>query len=470
MSSYNSGMTAKRILLTIVLTTCIVFPLPGFSAELDKKVEDIVHKVLAETGTPSVSISIVQDGRIVLSHAFGNARVNPSIPAAATMRYKIGSISKQFAAAAILLLAEDGKLSLNDPVGKYIPDLTRANDITIRHLLSHTSGYRDYWPQDYVPPFMKKDVTPDEILNRWARVPLDFDPGSQYQYSNTGYVLSGVIVQKVSGMPFFDFLKQRVFTPLEMNSVMNIDQESLEASDPLGYTRYGLGPLRVAPKEGKGWLFAAGGLAMTAEDLSKWNLAIIEGKLLKQSSYKDMQTDVLLSNGLGTRYGLGVGVYQEQNYRVVQHGGAVSGFTSENYVFPEEREAVVVLTNFDAAYAGETIGQQILMLLFATDQDVDAAREKIARKMFEDLQHGKVDSSLLTDNAMSYFTPEALKDLSTSLAPLGKPQSFSLTGQRDRGGMKLRVYDLQFAKRKLMITMREMPDGKLEQFQIFPND
>jgi CubicO group peptidase (beta-lactamase class C family) len=359
---------------------------------------------------------------------------------------------------------------LNDPVGKYVAGLTRAGEITIRHILSHTSGYRDYWPQDYVPPFMKQDVTPDEILKRWAAVPLDFEPGSEYQYSNTGYVLAGVIVEKVSGMPYFEFLKERIFKPLGMQTVINIDQDVLSDADSTGYTRYGLGPLRIAPKEAKGWLFATGGLAMTAEDLARWDVGMIEQTLMKSSSYKEMQQDVLLTNGLGTRYGLGVGVFKEQNHRVLEHGGSVSGFTSENYVLPDDRAAVVVLTNFDGAYAGDTIARQIVTLLVAADIETDNAREKIARKMFEDLQAGKIDSSLVSQNAKSYFTSEALKDLSVSLRPLGKPKSFSLSGQRDRGGMKLRIYDLQFAKKKLMILMRELPDGKIEQFQIYPGE
>jgi D-alanyl-D-alanine carboxypeptidase len=454
--------------LVLVFTIYLAFSIFSFAnAELEQKVADIVHKVQKDAGVPSVSIAIVKDGRIVLTRAYGKARLQPDFPARSEMRYKIGSISKQFAATAILFLAEEGKLSLSDPVGKYIPDLTRGNDVTIRQILSHTSGYRDYWPQDYVPPFMKQTVTAESILTRWARAPLDFEPGSQYQYSNTGYVMAGVIVEKVSGKPLFDFLKQKIFTPLGMRSVLNADQENLTSGDPVGYTRFGLGPHRIAPKEGKGWLFATGGLAMTAEDLARWNIAMIEQKLLKPASYREMQTDVLLTNGVGTRYGLGVGVNTEQDHRLIQHGGAVSGFTALNSIFPDDRGAIVVLTNFDGAFSGDTISRQIMALLFASDQQVDGAREKLARKLFADLQAGKANHSLLTANAKSYFTEEALHDFAASLAPLGSPQTFSLTSQRKRGGMKLRIYNVEFPNKKLMILMRELPDGKVEQFQVF---
>src|SRR5271165_5556226 len=143
------------------------------------------------------------------------------------MRYSIGSISKQFTAAAILMLAEEGKLSLDDPVSKYVSGLTRGNEVTIRELLSHTSGYQDYWPQDYVMPMMLQPVTAQKILATWARKPLDFDPGTRWQYSNTNFVIAGLIVEKASGMPLLRFLQEKVFTPLGMNSVANIDQEKL---------------------------------------------------------------------------------------------------------------------------------------------------------------------------------------------------------------------------------------------------
>ena len=191
------------------------------------------------------------------------------------MRYSIGSISKQFTAAAILLLQEQGKLSLDDPVGKYIPGLTRGNEVTIREILSHTSGYQDYWPEDYVMTTMLHPETAQQIIDTWAKKPLDFDPGTQWQYSNTNYVIAGRIVEKVSGEPLLDFLTEHIFRPLGMNSVWNSDETKLTQADATAYYRHALGPLRVAPKEGSGWMFAAGELAMTAHDLALWDESLI---------------------------------------------------------------------------------------------------------------------------------------------------------------------------------------------------
>jgi D-alanyl-D-alanine carboxypeptidase len=411
----------------------------------------------------------VQGGQIAYAQAYGDARLEPRTPARPEMRYSIGSVSKQFTAAAILMLAEQRKLSLDDPVSKYLPELTRASEVTIRQLLSHTSGYQDYWPQDYVPPFMTREVTADDILSRWAKRPLDFAPGTEWQYSNTGYVIAGVIAEKAAGVPLWDLLRSRVFTPLGMESVTDIDRGRLTESDPVGYLRYGLGPRRAAPKEGKGWLFAAGEIAMTARDLAKWNVALIEHRLLSPASSLEMETAVRLKNGLGTRYGLGLNVTTQLSRRALSHGGEVSGFTASNTVFPDDRAAITVLTNLDAAAAASAITNRLAPMLFA-DRTSTAAAQARARRIFEGLQAGKIDRSQLTDNANSYFTDLALRDFAEGLQPLGPPSSFEQAAQQDRGGMTFRRFDVKFGKKALQIWERDMPDGKIEQYQILAAD
>jgi D-alanyl-D-alanine carboxypeptidase len=429
-----------------------------------ERVDRAVAEVLASTGSPSASIAIVKDGRIAYVKAYGDAKVSPRVPAAPAMRYSIGSNSKQFTATGILMLAEEGKLSLDDPVSRFVPDLTRAGDVKVRQLLSHTSGYQDYWPQDYVPPFMEQPVTAEGILNRWAKKPLDFEPGTQYQYSNTGYVIAGVILEKASGEKLLPFLTARMFKPLQMNSVVNVDQERLTESDPVGYLRYALGPPRPAPKEGKGWIFAAGELAMTAEDLAKWNVGMLERRLLKPASYQEMQTDVLLENGLAAGYGLGLDVGKVAAHRALAHGGAVSGFTSHNTVFPDDGAAITVLTNGETV-APDQITERIAPLLFEK-RDAVAASEKRAREILAGLQTGKIDRSLFTANGNSYFTDEALSDFASSLGPLGAPTELKQTRQNDRGGMTFRLFKVTYPKKAVQVWERDMPDGKIEQFQV----
>lgn len=315
-------------------------------------------------------------------------------------------------------------------------------------------------------PMMLKPVTAQKILDMWARKPLDFDPGTKWQYSNTNYVIAGVIVEKVARMPLLQFLQQRVFTPLGMKSVSDTDQEKLGDTDPTGYMRYALGPLRPAPKEGKGWLFAAGELAMPAQDLAQWDISIMDQKLLKPASYREFATDTLLKNGLSTHYGLGVDVNSQAGHRALSHGGEVSGFTAQNIVFPDDRAAVVVLTNQDAASASGAIAGGIAPLLFATTDAATPAKLEQAKKIFEGLQQGTVDRSLFTDNCNAYFSDQALKDFAGGLGPLGAPQSFVQASQGLRGGMTLRVYIIRFTQKVLRAWTYEMPDGKLEQYQI----
>src|SRR5262245_7150680 len=238
---FNSRRTMRRInllccaVIIIVTTACQVLAQAQLPQEMRDRIDKVATDALAKTGVPSASIAVVKDGQIAYVKAYGDARLDPKTPATPEMRYSIGSISKQFTATALLLLQEQGKLSLDDKVGKYIPSLTRANEVTIRQILSHTSGYQDYWPQDYVMPMMLQPVTAEKIMDVWARKPLDFDPGTKWQYSNTNYVIAGVIVEKVANMPLLQFLREKVFTPLGMTSVTDVDQQRLTEADPTGY-------------------------------------------------------------------------------------------------------------------------------------------------------------------------------------------------------------------------------------------
>jgi D-alanyl-D-alanine carboxypeptidase len=449
----------------VLVAAAAAVPLQAQST-FDARVDSLANRILEQTGVPSASVAVVRDGRLAYAKAYGSERLDPPMAARADQRYSIGSISKQFAASCVLLLQQDGKLSLDDKVSRWLPDLTRASEVTVREILSHTSGYQDYWPQDYVPPMMLQPTTAQEIMDRWAKKPLDFDPGTRWQYSNTNYVIAGVIVEKVSGMPFFDFLRARILAPLGIASAMDIDVSRLTEPQATGYMRYALGPLHPAPKEGAGWLFAMGELSMTASDLAKWDVSLMSESLLQPASYRDLETEVLLKNGLGTGYGLGVSVGSSGGHRVISHSGEVSGFTAQNLVFPDDRAAVVVLTNQDAARAAGALAQAISGLLF-TGEDADTqARVAQALQIFEGLQKGTIDRSLFTDDANFYFNEQALKDFSSSLAPLGTPRSFTQTSQSLRGGMLARSFRAVFPGRTLRVWTFQMPDGKLEQYQV----
>ncbi len=429
-------------------------------------IDSAAADVLQRTGAPSASVVVVKDGRVAYAHAYGTARLDTKQPATTAMRYSIGSVSKQFTATAVLLLAERGKLSLDDKVGKWLPSLTRANDVTVRQILSMTSGYQDYWPQDYVMPPMLKPTSAQAIVDAWARKPLDFDPGTKWQYSNTNYVIAGMIVEKASGMPLVDFLKQEIFTPLGMSSVQIIDEAALGPADPERYYRHALGPLRVAPKEGQGWLFAAGELAMTPTDLAAWDISVIDRKILTPASYHTQQTSTLLADGTSTGYGLGVNVGTYNGHRLISHNGEVSGFTTQNSVFPDDRIAVVVTTNLDATGAPGQIASRIIDALFAVSDPAATQAAERMKAIFVGLQHGKLDRSLFSPNANAYFSDETIRDFESSLAPLGAPTEVVQTRQSLRGGMVFRGFRVTCGKRSVSLSTFTLPDGKLEQFQV----
>jgi D-alanyl-D-alanine carboxypeptidase len=450
-----------------LIAFCMAIPCPAqLSPQLQKSIDDVVLRTLAETGVPGASVAVAKD-ESVYAKAYGFAKFDPKTPATAEMRFKIASNSKQIAGAAILLLAEDRKLSLDDTVAKYLPALTRAKEITLRQLLAHTSGYQDYYPLDYVAPYMAKDTTANQILDKWAKKDLDFDPGTKWQYSNTNYVIIGQVIEKVTGTPLIDFLKKRIFQPLGMRSVIDVTRETWSAADPTGYTQHAMSPFRAVVPEGNGWMYAAGELAMTAADLAKWDASLIERSVLKPESLRALTTEALLKGGTGTRYGLGmqVGTTPKGNRRW-SHSGGASGFLSRNTTFPDDGISITVLTNGEGT-AFETIAQRLEELLFPPTADPSAAEalEK-AIKFYSGLQNGELDRSLTTLDLESYFTREVLADFAASLKPLGVPESFTATGHSERGGMATRGFAVKAGGKTLSISTFVTPEGKFDQFLI----
>ena len=470
MRSMPKSVRLLCVVALLPLACAPAFAKNALPAGLPAQIDKIATDALAKSGVPGASIAVVRDGRLAYAKAYGDARLDPKTLATPSMRYSIGSISKEFTAAAILMLQQQGKLSLDDKIAKFFPGLTDANHITIRQILSHTSGYQDFWPQDYLMPMMKRPTTPVHIMDVWAKKPLDFAPGSQWQYSNTGYTIAGAIVQKVSGRTPFEFLQQHVFPELGISDAYDTNLRALPAGDARGYSRFALGPLRPSQKEGVDWMFGAGELAMTASDLARWDIAMIGQSLLQPASWRAMQTEVVLNDGLGSGYGLGMFVGKMDGHRMIWHDGEVMGFTAGNYIFPDDKVAVVVLTNQDAVGTFGVIGKAIAKALFEVHDPTATRALDQAKGIFSGLQQGRIDRVLFSANANSYFDATALHDYRTSLTPLGKPESFTIRAARKRGGMQMRGYTVTFPKVKLDITTYTLPDGELEQYIVSSGD
>jgi D-alanyl-D-alanine carboxypeptidase len=457
----------------LVVGACSLVAQSGLPAATANGIDGAAAEVLRATGVPSASVAVVQGGKVAYVKAYGLARLEPAMAAEPKMQYSIGSVSKQFTAAVVLMLAHEGKLKLDDPVGRYLPELTRAKEVTIRQVLSMTSGYQDFWPEDYVMTSLKVPTNPQHILDVWAKKPLDFEPGTQWQYSNTNYVIAGRIAEIVGGKPLIEQLQERIFRPLKMTGVFNSDASRLPVNDPTGYYQHALGPLRPAPLEGQGWMFAAGELAMPASDLALWNISMMNRTLLAPTSYEAMFTEVKLKDGKGTGYGLGVQVGDRDGHRFIEHSGEVSGFVSDNVVFPDDKVAITVLTNEDASRAASTLARRIAPLVLGggasgASTGSAAAAEKRALDIFVGLQDGKLDRSQLTELCDAYFTEEAVQDFASSLKPLGVPNSFKQVAEEKRGGMTFRVFNVGFTGKQVQVTVYEEPDGKFEQYLVMP--
>jgi D-alanyl-D-alanine carboxypeptidase len=465
---HSSFWLLTGLLLFILQAVGAAASSPGVGIEpaLQQKVDTTVREILSRTGVPSASIALVRERRLVYAQAYGDAAREPRRRALPSMRYPVGSISKEFTATALLLLQEQGRLSLDDAAGKFVGHLGAAAGVTIRQLLSHTAGVRDYWPQDYLIPDMRQPVSGAAIIERWGSKPLDFTPGTAWQYSNTGYVIAGTVAEKVSGQRLFDQLSTRIFRPLGMTSVIDVDAGSLANTDAEGYLRYALGPLRPSRPSAPGWLFAAGELAMTASDLARWDIALMEHKLLSETSLQQLTREVVLANGAGTRYALGLDVSLQNGRRAVGHGGEIDGFTSHHLFYPEDGVAVVVLTNQEAVDAPQTIAARLAEMMLQRASPAGGATLDRDRAMFLSLQHGSLDLKLLTPNARDYFSSQAQEDFHKSLGALGAPTDFELTHTGLRGGLVTRVYDVTCAGRKLGVVVRALPNGLIEQYTV----
>ncbi len=441
------------------------------TAEELAAIDTAVSEALKESGAPSAAVSVVRGGELVLSRAWGKpsetiAAPDPDLP------YQIASNSKQFLAALLLMLENEGKLDLDDPVVKWLPELPHADRYTVRQLLSHTSGLQDYWPQDYSFAATARAAAPMDIVRRWGTKPLDYEPGTRWQYSNTGYVVAGIIAEKAGGKPLWQQFETRIFLPL------GIHPHPLDATNgpafPQGYHRYALGPVRPAKPPAPGWFWAAGELAMSAAELAEWNIARIERSLLPREDWEEMERPVRLADGTSTGYGLGVSTRIAGGRRIVDHGGGSIGFFSQNSVWVDDGLAITVLTNGDFGNAQDAITAKVAAIVVpksAQTETGEAPRIEPAKATLEALLAGSFDPARFTENAQYYFTEEVRGDYRQSLGELGALTKLEPSRPPSlRGGFVNRVFKATFEKRTLTVSTYSEPgaEGRWEQFIVMP--
>ena len=332
-----------------VVTTLILFGLISVASAQTDKIDDYIKAQMALQKIPGLSIAVVRNGEIVKAKGYGLANVELNVPAKPETVYQSGSMGKQFTATAVMMLVEEGKMGLDDKINKYFPDSPESwSNITVRNLLTHTAGTTDY-PKDFD---FRRDYTEDELLKKAQAIPLAFEPGERWSYSNVGYVTLGILISKVTGTFYGEFLRERIFKPLGMTTARIISEADIVPNRAAGY-RMPKGELKnqewVSPSMNT---TADGSLYLTVLDVAKWDAALYTEKLLKKSSLDQMWTPVKLNNGVTRPYGFGWAFNDVGGHKIIEHGGAWQGFTSHIARYIKEKFTVVVLTNRAGANPG----------------------------------------------------------------------------------------------------------------------
>jgi len=324
-------------LILLLAVTCLAQD--GVAAKLD----EYMQAEMKTQQIPGVSLAVIKNGQIILAKGYGFANVEHQAPVKPETIFQSGSMGKQFTATAVMILMEEGKLALEDKLSKYFPDAPETwSNITIRHLLTHTSGMTDYPPGfDF-----RRDYTEDELYERAEAIPLGFQPGDKWSYSNLGYVMLGILIHKVSGKFYGDFLQERVFKPLDMSTARIISEADIIPNRAAGYRIDNKGQLKnqswVSPSLNT---TADGALYMNVYDMAKWDAALYTEKVLKRSSLEQMWTPVKLNNGKTHPYGFGWALGAVKGHRYVQHGGAWQGFKAQIFRYLDDKFTVVLFAN-----------------------------------------------------------------------------------------------------------------------------
>ena len=339
-------MLDRRSLPLILLA--LIGPLSSLAWAAEASFEEEVAQQLkksTEGDTSGLAVLVAQGGKVVYQGGFGLADIENKTPVTIDTKFRIGSVTKQFTAAAMLKLAEEKKLSLNDTLDKYFPDYPKANGIKLRQLLNHTSGLHSYTSKPEFAGRVKDPIEPLKLIEFFQNDPIDFEPGKGFSYNNSAYFLAGQVVAKVSGKSLGDYLQATFFKPLEMNNTGVYVNLSPPEGAAVGYS-YSNEKYEPATAWDMSWAGGAGALYSTVGDLFRWNESLYANKVVSVASLKDMTTPVELPEGVeGMNYGLGLMRFEVKRLPAIGHGGGLPGWSSDLLRLPEQNCTVVVLSN-----------------------------------------------------------------------------------------------------------------------------
>jgi CubicO group peptidase (beta-lactamase class C family) len=427
------------------------------NAELDA----LIRTAMERHEIPGLNIMIRQDGEILEQHSYGFANLEHSVPVKAETVFQIGSIGKQFAATAVMLLVEAGKINLEAAIGTYFSDVPDSwSGVKVKHLLTHTASV----PSEFDGTDLRTDLSEDELLEKILTGTLEFAPGDQFAYSNDGYKLVGILISKVSGMFYGDFLQQEIFRPLGMTTAQIIDDAAIIPNRAAGYV-HGGPDLRnqdwVSPTFNS---TADGAIYMTLEDFAHWDNALRQNKILSASSLEQMWTPTVLNDGSTSSYGFGWGLYDIHGLRCVGHGGEWQGFTAHFFKSLIDDLSITTLTNI-AGLNIERIALSILGLfnpIFTPEPEPEAIADlepdltAFAQSFLLRWAAGKLEASEFTPEG---WDPGFIAEVGAFLAQQRADPILELLNREVRDGLNVSRYRVTIARQRVFFAIARNEQG-----------
>ncbi len=432
-----------------------------------KKLDTYFNSQLQKKKTPSISVAVIQRGKVIYGKGFGMANLEDEVLASANSVYRIGSITKQFTATMIMQLVKEGKLKLEDPFESILSDMPAAwSKVTVKQLLNHTSGVKSYTE---IPGLFANDAmkptTPAGIIKTVESAQLDFEPGTKWHYSNSGYELLGMIIEKLDTRPYEESLKARILTPLGMDHTYFTGENRLVPHRAQGYSNSNVGFLH-SQYLNMDWPYAAGSIESTVLDLAKWDEALYSDKILSQDQLKEMWSPTKLADGSIQPYGFGWQVSKMNDQNIVEHSGGIHGFTSFIRRCPSLGISVVVLTNSDsggdpATMAKDAMGIVEPALVQRASVDKSPATTKHDQGVLQSLLDGKFDRSSMTPEFAAKLPAEKMATANKQMSVLGKILKFEFISEEPSGVLTVRNYKVTFGLVELTFTLATDKDGHI---------
>ena len=465
-------MRLPPAIATIVLLFVTGSALPCAAQQaINTRVDEYVNSEMQKQRIPGLSLAVIKDGQVIMAKGYGLANVELQVAVRPETIFQSGSMGKQFTATAVMMLVEEGKLSLGDSITKYFTDAPAIwQNITVRHLLTHTAGTTDY-PSDFD---FRRDYTEAELLKRAEAIPLAFPPGEKWSYSNLGYVMLGILIHKVSGKFYGDFLQERVFKPLGMTTARIISEADIVPNRAAGY-RLVKGELKnqnwVSPSLNT---TADGALYFTVYDMAKWDAALYTEKLLRRSSLEQMWTPVKLKSGKTEDYGFGWGIGEVRGHHIIEHGGAWQGFKSHIARYVDDKLTVVVFANL--AQANPTriahgiagiYNPELTPVPAKAIEDKEPEVTALARKILQEGAEGKFDLKLFTADQQAEISRNG-DQMGQFLKSLGAVKSIELLARTEQNGNRLYRYRFTFQQSTFLLLMTLTKEGKIAGLRMQP--